>query len=108
MNQEPLQGAADHKELIEALDRFSTKTDMLLRNNSSTNNSRITISAGGFGVWIATTACMVMLSGLIVGAFWVSREFNRIDSRFNDQTDTDSVQDAYIQKLRAEQKQEKK
>lgn len=102
----PSEGAADHKELIEALDRFSAKTDMLLRNN--TNNSRITISAGGAGLWISATACMVMLSALMVGGFWISREFNRIDSRFNDQTDTDSVQDAYIQKLRAEQKQERK
>lgn len=108
MTKEPLQGAAEHKELIEALDRFSTKTDMLLRNNANTNNSRITISAGGAGLWIAATACMVMLSALMVGGFWISREFNRIDSRFNDQTDTDSVQDAYIQKLRAEQKQERK
>ena len=51
MNQTPLQGAADHKELIEALDRFSTKTDMLLRNNS--NTSTVTISAGGVGLWLA-------------------------------------------------------
>ena len=108
MSKAPLEGAADHKELIEALDRFSSKTDMLLRSNGNTNNSRVTISTDGIGVWVATTACMVMLAALIVGGFWVSREFNRIDSRFNDQTDTDSVQDAYIQKLRAEQKQERK
>lgn len=75
------------------------------RNDSS---STININAGGIGVWIATSACAVMLAALLVGLFWVSREFNRIDNRFNDQTDIDSVQDAYIHKLRAEQQKEKK
>lgn len=89
-----------------ALERVRRDLDMLLPKN--TNNAVITVNAGGVGVWIATTACFVMLTALLVGAFWVSREFNRVDSRFNDQTDTDSVQDAYIQKLRAEQKLEKK
>lgn len=89
-----------------ALERVRRDLDMLLPKNA--NNAVITVNAGGVGVWIATTACFVMLTALLVGAFWVSREFNRVDSRFNDQTDTDSVQDAYIQKLRAEQKLERK
>lgn len=88
------------------LDKVRRDLDTLLPKN--TNNAVITVNAGGVGVWIATTACFVMLTALLVGAFWVSREFNRVDSRFNDQTDTDSVQDAYIQKLRAEQKRERK
>ena len=89
-----------------ALERVRRDLDILLPKNA--NNAVITVNAGGVGVWIATTACFVMLTALLVGAFWVSREFNRVDSRFNDQTDTDSVQDAYIQKLRAEQKLERK
>ncbi len=89
-----------------ALDKVRRDLDALLPRNES--NAVISVNAGGAGVWIATTACMVMLAALVVGGFWISREFNRIDSRFNDQTDTDSVQDAYIQKLRAEQKQERK
>ena len=89
-----------------ALEKVRRDLDMLLPKNA--NNAVITVNAGGVGVWIATTACFVMLTALLVGAFWVSREFTRMDSRFNDQTDTDSVQDAYIQKLRAEQKLEKK
>lgn len=71
---------------------------------ASANAATINVNAGGVGVFISGLCCAVMLTALLVGAFWVSREFNRIDSRFNDQTDTDSVQDAYIQKLRAEQK----
>ena len=89
-----------------ALERVRRDLDILLPK--SANNAVITVNAGGVGVWIATTACFVMLTALLVGAFWVSREFNRVDSRFNDQTDTDSVQDAHIQKLRAEQKLERK
>ena len=89
-----------------ALERVRRDLDILLPKNA--NNAVITVNAGGVGVWIATTACFVMLTALLVGAFWVSREFSRVDSRFNDQTDTDSVQDAYIQKLRAEQKLERK
>lgn len=75
---------------------------------SGVSNATIAVNAGGMGVWIATTACLVMLGMMVVGAFWLSSEFDRINSRFNDQTDTDSVQDAYIHKLRAEQQQERK
>lgn len=89
-----------------ALEKVRRDLDTLLPRNA--NSAVITINAGGVGVWIATTACIVMLAALLVGLFWVSREFTRLDNRFNDQTDTDSVQDAYIHKLRAEQKQEKK
>lgn len=89
-----------------ALEKVRRDLDTLLPRHS--NSAVITINAGGVGVWIATTACIVMLAALLVGLFWVSREFTRLDNRFNDQTDTDSVQDAYIHKLRAEQKQEKK
>lgn len=84
----------------------------LLLPHRNDSNSEININAGGAGAWIAvwvtTVACGVMVTGLLVGALWMSRELNRIDSRFNDQTDVDSVQDAYIHKLRAEQKQEKR
>jgi hypothetical protein len=75
------------------------------RNN---NQSTVTLNAGGVGVWIAGTCCLVMLAALLVGAFWISGEFDRINSRFNDQTDVDSVQDAYIHKLRAEQPKKEK
>ena len=75
---------------------------------SGVSNATIAVNAGGMGVWIATTCCLVMLGMMIVGAFWLSSEFNAIHSRFNDQTDIDSVQDAYIHKLRAEQNQERR
>lgn len=74
------------------------------RNSSS---STITVHHDGRGVWLAVTCCVVMLSVMVVGGLWLSREFNRIDSVFNDLNDKDSVQDAYINKLRAEQKESK-
>jgi hypothetical protein len=96
----------DNQGIEPILEKVRRDLDALLPKNS--NNAVITINAGGVGVWIATTACIVMLGMMVIGAFWVSSEFGSIKSRFNDQTDTDSVQDAYIHKLRAEQKQEKK
>lgn len=96
---------AERIELIRALNRFTDKADALLKGGT---HQTVTLSGGSFGIWLAAMCCVVMLTALLVGAFWVSREFNRIDNRFNDQTDTDSVQDAYIHKLRAEQQKEKK
>lgn len=64
----------------------------------------IHVNAGGVGVWVAVTCCLIMLGITIVAgsisAIWLSREFTRIDSVFNDLNDKDSVQDAYINKLR--------
>lgn len=61
-----------------ALDRVRRDLDALLPKSS--NTSTITINAGGVGVWVAAMACIVMLTALMVGAFWVSREFTRIDA----------------------------
>ncbi len=30
----------------------------------------IHVNAGGLGVWLAVTCCLVMMSGLMVGALW--------------------------------------
>lgn len=73
-------------------------------NNSST--SRVTIQHDGRGTWFSATCCAVMVAVMIVAGFWLSREFNRIDAVFNDLNDKDSVQDAYINKLRAEQEEQ--
>jgi hypothetical protein len=96
---------ADRVELILAFNRFADKADALLKGGT---NQTVTLSGGSFGFQVAVTCCAVMLTALLVAGFWVSREFNRIDNRFNDQTDTDSVQDAYIHKLRAEQPKKEK
>lgn len=96
----------DVRRFGEAVDKVSRMERAI--HSGGTSNANFTLNAGAAGVWVATTCCLVMLGMVIVGAFWISSEFDRINSRFNDQTDTDSVQDAYIHKLRAEQKQEKR
>ena len=101
--------AEDVRRFSEATQRVHELQERLgMAGVTGVGTSSIHVNAGGVGVWLCAMCCAVMLTAALVGAFWVSREFNRVDSRFNDQTDTDSVQDAYIQKLRAEQKQQEK
>lgn len=80
-----------------------------MRGNS--NRAAISINAGGVGVWIAATCCVVMLlvSVAVAGvtAVWLSREFSRIDSQFVKLNDDQQVQDAYINKLRSQQQEKK-
>ena len=40
----------------------------------------IQVAAGGAAVWMATTACVVMLGMMLVGGFWVTREFSTSDA----------------------------
>jgi len=60
-----------------------------------------------FGVWVCVTACLMMLAAMMVGGFWLSREFGRIDTQFSNAKNTDDIHDAYIQKLRAQQQEKK-
>lgn len=70
-------------------------------------NATISVNAGGLGVWISATSCFVVLAVVLMGAFWVSREFTRVDSYISDLKNTNDIQDAYITKLRAEQQKER-
>lgn len=80
--------------------------ELLVPRNSSSNVT-FTVNAGGVGVWIACTCCLVMLASMLVGALWLSREFGRIDTQFSNAKNTDDIHDAYIQKLRAQQQEKK-
>lgn len=51
----------DRQELIFALNRFSEKADSLLKTGTM-NSANIHVNAGGVGIWIATTACLMMLA----------------------------------------------
>lgn len=83
--------------------------DLLMpQRGNSHANANFSINAGGVGVWVACTCCLIMLAVLIVGGLWLSREFNRIDAVVNDLNDKDSVHDAYIQKLNNAQKASEK
>lgn len=66
--------------LAEALEKFSRKADQLM-DSGNRNTAKIEVNAGGAGVWIATTACCVMVAvGLFMG-LWVvdlSRKVERL------------------------------
>ncbi len=67
---------SDTEALARALERFSDKADKLISRNSS-GNATITVNAGGVGLWIAVTCCVVMLAALIPGAlalYWVAMD----------------------------------
>ena len=67
-----------------ALERVRRDLDMLLPKN--TNNAVITVNAGGVGVWIATTACIVMLAVNIALLFMIAghdRKIERMQDHLN-------------------------
>lgn len=65
-----------------ALDRFSEKADRLL-NTGNMNTAKIEVNAGGVGVWIATTCCIVMMAVSMFLALWVV-DLSRKVSDLND------------------------
>lgn len=84
-----------------ALERVRRDLDHLLpRGNNSAN---ITINAGGVGVWIATTACLVMLAvagvsiPIGVGAYLALQ--NRMEASSKKLAEKDEIHDAWIQTL---------
>jgi hypothetical protein len=66
-------------------------------STSSGNSITVSVNAGGVGVWIATTACLVMLACGMVGAFWITNEFRQYDAHLSELRSRDRVHDAYIQ-----------
>lgn len=80
--------------------------DLLMPNRNS-NKTEFNLHAGGAGVWVAATCCVVMLLVFVstgaIAAIWMSREFTRIDVEFSKNNDRNDVQDAYINKLRSQQ-----
>ena len=59
--------------------------DLLLNKGSNTTTITVGVNAGGVGVWIAVTCCLVTLAMVIPGLFWVSHELQRQDARAAEQ-----------------------
>jgi hypothetical protein len=57
------EGAAERLELILALNKFSDRIDSLSKH---TTHQTVSLSGGSMGLWIAVTACLVMLATLAV------------------------------------------
>jgi len=60
------------------------------------NTSTITINAGGVGVWVAVTCCLVMLFSTLIGAVWLSREFARVDKELNERKEEGQRMQSYL------------
>lgn len=63
----------------------------------SENTAKISINAGGVGVWVAVTACLVMLGIMMVREFQIAQNFARIESQMKELRENDSAHDAWIQ-----------
>lgn len=91
-------------EMEEPLDRIErTANDLrkLMHQNRSIGNATInaSVNAGGIGVWIATTCCVVMLACCIIGALWGTRELERFDQEMQARKDENSKMTAYLQAI---------
>lgn len=95
---------SDRDDLAHALDRFSRKADELLNNNRSAQT--VTINAGGVGVWLCLTACVVMLSVAlvagVVGSQWLAREFGRIDVTLSERKEEADRMQTYLSAIYAQ------
>lgn len=89
----------DQKELIEALQRFTDKADRVLSMNSGNTTSAINVNAGGVGVWICASLCGMMLVGILMGAFWMSREFTRYDIALSERKEEGDRSQTYLSSI---------
>lgn len=74
--------ADDVRRFSEATQRVHELQEKLgMGANNGVSTATISVNAGGVGVWIATTACAVMLGISVLGGLWASREFARMDQQ---------------------------
>jgi hypothetical protein len=84
------------------IERLIASNGSMKSGNTGVGNAQtitVTANVGGFGVWIATTACLVMLGAGFVGALWVSSEFRRYDAEIAALKGRDNAQQAYLNNI---------
>lgn len=80
-----------------AIGRFEKVLDTVAdRRVNTVGNATISVNAGGVGVWVAVTCCIVMLSILLIGSLWASHEMMRFDQEMQARKDENSKMQAYI------------
>ena len=91
----------DKRELHDALIKMSNSLDRFSQSgqNMPTNTATVRIDAGGVGIWIATTACIVMLFVSMIGAMWASNEFRRADDERREMREKTELHQVYINSL---------
>lgn len=63
---------------------------------SHSPNATITVSAGGIGIWVAVTACVATLTGLLVGVIFVAIYLSDLNRQTQELRESDQVIQAYI------------
>lgn len=72
----------DMSRLVDVAERFEQASERLaqaLSHGNTGNQSTITLNAGGIGVWMAVSACFVMLSVNICLAILIVNHDRKID-----------------------------
>ena len=73
-----------------------------LIGSPSNSNVTFSVNAGGAGLWIAATCCVVMLSVMAVAGLWLSREFQRIDTVMADHEEKIDRAQTYLSAIYAQ------
>lgn len=78
----PALDAEDVRRFSEATERvYELQEKLGMGPVSGVGTATISVNAGGVGVWVASTACAVMLGITVLGGLWASREFARMDQQ---------------------------
>ncbi len=93
--------------VAEVLEEVRRVPPQVTGNQASGNRIEIQVNAGGIGVWIAATACLVVLAVTIVSAIFTSHEFTRQGRELQELREQDEIHDAWIQTLNKQQKAQK-
>lgn len=67
--------------------------------NLSRNSNNINLNAGGVGVWLCVCMCLMMMVAVVIGAFWMSREFNRYDSDLSERKSESDRAQTYLSSI---------
>lgn len=74
---------------------------------SHSPNATITVSAGGVGIWVAVTACVATLTGLLVGVIFVAIYLSDLNRQTQELRLTNETQQAYINAYFAKPEEDK-
>ena len=94
-----MEDAADRQDLVDTMARLNSEFERFeakIDKQANFSNSSIRIDAGGAGLWIATTCCLIMLAVIFLGSVWVSYELNRHSAELTELRDKLDVSQAYL------------
>ena len=93
--------------VAEVLEEVRRVPPQIAGNQASGNKIEIQVNAGSVGVWIAATACLVVLAVTIVSAIFTSHEFARQGKELQELREQDQIHAAWTQTLNKQQKAQK-